>query len=214
MKSINWRYALGEIIIVIIGISLAFSLNNWKESSAERRQRQQYLSALELDIVAEIDQLEQLQTTIGQRLGQIQQMSSHIGFNRPGKDSVLMKVFEIGRAVSFQPDNITYQTLVNSGDLKLIDDFELRRAIEAHYSEHNEVLRNYERLDNIYASFLGDYFVRSVDYGAIRQGDFSSIDTELFRNILYSLMGGYQLAFSANETCLESNRDLLEMIAD
>ena len=212
MKSINWRYALGEIIIVIIGISLAFTLNNWKEGRSDQRQRQQYLSALELDVAAEIKQLEELQGTIQLRLGQIQQMSGHIGYDRPGKDTVLMKVFEIGRAVSFQPDNITYQTLVNSGDLKLIDDFELRRAIEAHYSEHTEVLRNYERLDNIYATYLGEYFVRNVDYGAVRQGDFSSVDTEFFRNILYSLMGGYQMAYTANEACLASNRELLELI--
>ena len=54
MKSINWRYALGEVIIVIIGISLAFSLNNWKERQADRQQREQYLSALKLDINGEI----------------------------------------------------------------------------------------------------------------------------------------------------------------
>ena len=35
MKKINWRYAIGELLIVIIGISVAFALNNWSASLKE-----------------------------------------------------------------------------------------------------------------------------------------------------------------------------------
>ncbi len=34
---INWTYALGEIIIVIIGITIAFALNNWAENAKGRK---------------------------------------------------------------------------------------------------------------------------------------------------------------------------------
>lgn len=37
LRNINWRYAFGEIIIVIIGISIAFALNNWAANTKEKR---------------------------------------------------------------------------------------------------------------------------------------------------------------------------------
>lgn len=50
------------------------------------------------------------------------------------KMMVVGKIFEIVNLVDFTPKDNTYQTLINSGDLKLINDFELKTAIEKHYS--------------------------------------------------------------------------------
>jgi len=36
-KTINWRYAFGEIAIVSIGIMLAFQLNSWRERNSNRQ---------------------------------------------------------------------------------------------------------------------------------------------------------------------------------
>lgn len=36
-KTINWRYAFGEIAIVSIGIMLAFQLNSWRERNANKQ---------------------------------------------------------------------------------------------------------------------------------------------------------------------------------
>lgn len=36
-KTINWRYALGEIAIVSIGIMLAFQLNGWRERNSNKQ---------------------------------------------------------------------------------------------------------------------------------------------------------------------------------
>lgn len=43
---------------------------------------------------------------------------------------VVGKIFEIVNLIDFTPKDNTYQTLINSGDLKLIDNFELKTAIE------------------------------------------------------------------------------------
>ena len=46
----KFTYALGEIIIVIIGISLAFAMNKWGEEKSNKIQREQYLQSLKQDI--------------------------------------------------------------------------------------------------------------------------------------------------------------------
>ena len=46
----KFTYALGEIIIVIIGISLAFAMNKWGEEKSNKIQREQYLQSIKQDI--------------------------------------------------------------------------------------------------------------------------------------------------------------------
>lgn len=53
MKKINWQYTFGEILIVIIGISIAFSMNKCAENSKNTTQRDQYLSNIKNDIIAD-----------------------------------------------------------------------------------------------------------------------------------------------------------------
>lgn len=46
---INWKYAAGEIIIVIIGISIAFTLNSWAAGRKDKVLAKQYLENLKQD---------------------------------------------------------------------------------------------------------------------------------------------------------------------
>lgn len=50
MNKINWRYAIGELIIITIGISFAFALNNWAASSEENELVKEYYSSLRSDL--------------------------------------------------------------------------------------------------------------------------------------------------------------------
>ncbi|HPG09374.1 MAG TPA: DUF6090 family protein, partial [Saprospiraceae bacterium] len=44
------RYAIGEIILVMIGILLALQVNNWNENRKDKIIEQEYLNRLQLDI--------------------------------------------------------------------------------------------------------------------------------------------------------------------
>ncbi|MEO0895924.1 MAG: DUF6090 family protein [Bacteroidota bacterium] len=209
---INWKYALGEIIIVIIGISLAFLLNNWGESLKERKVKQLYLESLKSDIEVEMNHLSENQKAINIKLGQIRQLMPHMGRALPGRDSMGKKLFQIANSISFKPETNTYQTLVNSGDLKLIDKFELRRQIEQHYNQHQEIQNSYKRLEHIHSSYLADFFVYELDYGKLRQGNNDFLDKPLLSNILSSIMGAYMIALDANQSCMNSNERLLKTI--
>ena len=56
-KTINWRYAIGELLIVTIGISLAFSLNSWNEYRKENERARVYLINLREDLTRDVDTL-------------------------------------------------------------------------------------------------------------------------------------------------------------
>lgn len=212
MKKINWKYALGEIIIVIIGISIAFSLNNWKEENKNRKLKKQYLESLQIDIEKEIEQLKANDTGIVQRIDKIERVLHFIYKNEGEASQVFRYVFEVAKIVSFNPENSTYQTMINSGDMKLINDFQLRRKIEEHYNSHSSTLKDYSRLEAINKKYVADFFIYELDYDEIRKGDFSFLQKPLLKNIFSSLKGAYDIARKGNRECIESNEMLLEEI--
>ena len=50
MKKVNWRYAIGELIIVTLGISIAFALNSWAESNKQEKKTKVYLQGIITDL--------------------------------------------------------------------------------------------------------------------------------------------------------------------
>ncbi|MBX2846115.1 MAG: hypothetical protein KTR13_07865 [Saprospiraceae bacterium] len=209
---IKWKYAIGEIVIVIIGISIAFALNNWKEGQNNRKQKKQYLENLILDIEQEMEHLNENQVKVQDKLKLIGAVKQHLGRKLPGRDTIVMKVFELPRLVGFNPENTTYETLINSGDMKLIDNFELRRSVEKHYSKHSEIDINYGRIEKINENYIGDFFIHEIDFNKVRQGNIDFLDKPLLMNIVNSLEGAYYMILSSNAEGLKSNEALLEQL--
>ena len=212
MKKINWRYAIGEIIIVIIGITIAFALNNWNDNHKANQLKKEYLHNLASDINSEIELLENNQIACNKKLEEIAFVKPFMGNPNLRRDTIIRRVFEIAQMVNFQPQDVTYQTLINSGDLKLIDNFELRKSIEAHFSQHADILQNYNRIETIHEKYLGNYYIYDIDYDAIKQGDTQFLDNPILKNIMTSLQGSFRMVIASNSKCIESNKALLKMI--
>ncbi len=55
-----FKYAIGEIILVVIGILIALQINNWNEESKQSRIEQTFLKRLKIDLEENIANLESL----------------------------------------------------------------------------------------------------------------------------------------------------------
>ncbi len=209
---INWRYTIGEILIVIIGITIAFSLNNWKEKRASNKLKKQYLANLASDIKQEIKQLNELELQVKKRLQQIKTVKPHLGHDQPQRDTIIKTVFELARLINFYPETTTYQTLISSGDMKLIDNFHLRRNLEEHYALHKLVLLDFERIEKIHEKYLGNYFIYQIDFKEVFNGNTQFLDDPLLRNIITSIEGSCFLVTNNLRKCLKSNESLLDEI--
>ncbi len=210
---INWRYAVGEVIIVIIGISIAFGLNNWAESNRASKVETLYLKNLEKDLSNDLDSLNKNLFLLGQNLDDINQLRPHLGRQIPGRDTIFSKVFRVAETIAFIPEDATYHTLVNSGDFKLISDFELKSAIEKHYREYRHMQRAYERRENFSKNYMADFFV-SLDYDAIYARKLDFMDDKRLRNMIFSLQGIIYLQIKAAGNAKKSTEDLLASIQE
>ena len=68
MEKATWNYTLREIIIVIIGISIAFSMNKCADNVKDNKLKKEYLINLKSDVEADKLQLEKNVESIVQKI--------------------------------------------------------------------------------------------------------------------------------------------------
>ena len=55
-----FKYAIGEIILVVIGILIALSVNNWNEKRKNNLLKQAYIKNLKIDLNTDLETLDVL----------------------------------------------------------------------------------------------------------------------------------------------------------
>ncbi len=208
----QFRYAFGEILIVIIGISIAFSMNKCAEIQKNESQKKQYLKNIKDDIEADKLHLEENFNSIKNKIQTLNSILPLINTESPEKVKSLKKIFSVFTLTEFHPKNITYQTMINSGDFKLIDDFKLKTAIEAHYSNYTSILKDYSRQETIHKNYLGNYLIYNTDYDMMKKGAFGFKNEKLFKNILQSMSGSLKIKRDATARGIKNCDSLISIL--
>jgi hypothetical protein len=117
------KYAIGEIVLVVIGILLALQINNWNEGEKRKRLKSNYIMSLlddlRLDSSMVADQLNFYKkdtTVLGEQLRRIQ---AHP--NRDTLVNIARNEFNTNLQIITAFNNKTYVTLVNTGDIELFE---------------------------------------------------------------------------------------------
>jgi hypothetical protein len=162
------RYALGEIVLVVIGILIALQVNNWNEKRLNYMEEKRILKALSEELKLRrflfAKGTEQQENSILSAKNLLMEMQSPIqemNIDRLDKDIDRIT----SRWLSGTPTSI-YDALIGSGELKLISSEELRNAL-AQLKSDQEFLRLFEELqvkfvDDKLSPFLNQYINRSA----------------------------------------------------
>ena len=199
----NLKSAIGEIIIVSIGILIAFALNNWADARVEKRLEKQYLMNLASEMGQDITSIKKNIEELKQREKRIQILLRHLRDKLPGRDTIPQFVFMLGEIQRFVPNEATYQSLKFSGDLKLISNFKLRNLIVETYNSYNFLFKEIERQEHFNKTHLGDYFIHKIDFMKLREDkELKFLDDPLLRNIVGSSFGITRLSLKAYQETL------------
>ena len=148
------KYAIGEILLVVIGILIALQINNWNENQKADANTLSYIDRM-------IDDLRKDSLML---TGQIQSAQHRNEFSKELREILDNKIKiqdtshfiigmqAIGRLDMPYTNNNTYQDLVNTGNLKLIKDKNIIEAIRQYYNTipeewyktyHNQLVNGY-----------------------------------------------------------------------
>ncbi len=212
MTKTTWKYTLREIIIVIIGITIAFSMNKCADNLKDNKLKTQYLTNLKRDIEADKVQLEKNIETIDDKLRVCAEIIPKLNSDKDQDMQLMNNIFTILKYENFSPKNITYKTLINSGDLKLIEDFNLKTAIQQHYANYVEMTDVYIRHTSLIKDYLGNYLVNNADYDLIQKGKAPFLDEIKLKNIVRALLTTFDEKKAATKFGVQSCDTLIKEI--
>ena len=157
-------YALGEIILVVVGILIALQINNWNEASQQREREIQFLENLKSDLIFEEADLERFSTIRQGMVSSAQTALEHFN-GKPVDDIHLFNshVFNVGVWQEFQRNNNTFLELLNSGNLTLISNDSIKNGLLNLDLIHKKLISNREHLRNDLEHYFYDPWFKTVD---------------------------------------------------
>lgn len=156
-------YAIGEVLLVVIGILLALQFNNWNQERANKEKERWYLINIVEDIEYQKGALKDLKENynLSIQLGKQILKEYHEKGSFALVDSLNHRLSTLMMADNFPNINNTYQELVNSGQQNLIKDKDLSIDIIDYFlfCEDNEIdfTNDYDNIffQEIYPVFSG-----------------------------------------------------------
>lgn len=132
-------YAIGEIILVVIGILIAVTINNWNEQKKLRARESAFLTNLQVDLKSDSLRLAELQEDLTVAFSYKVLFLKHAEGRPVDKDSLTDHFYQQYQILTdFVPNTATVDELKNTG-LTLISDPSLRRQIVTLYNEYGNL---------------------------------------------------------------------------
>ena len=133
----SWRLALGELVIVALGVLIALSADQWMQAREEAAREIGYLERLQADVAADLRSLRFSADQARNRLAITRQVDAWLNDPEaaPDPDSLVMKVHFAG--VLFPPtiSTFTIDELKSTGDLRLLRNEALKRQVADYYNQ-------------------------------------------------------------------------------
>jgi hypothetical protein len=186
-----FKYAIGEIVLVVIGILIALQINNWNENRKARVTEIQLLSQLQNDLKENTIDLKFNQRVHLLKEKSISQLLEHMNSNLPYHDSLGLSLASAFMWSKFTVNSGAYQTIKSKG-VDIISNLELRNEVFKLYEGRLFFLQHYENIvidnvENFRQHKAQDYFLKlnvftADSIGPARIGNAKPIDYELLRN--------------------------------
>lgn len=191
MKSINWSDHFLNFLAVILGVSLAFFVNDRAETKKREQEYAQIVSSFLDELKADKDTY--LNYQIPDNSEQLEAIAEVLQLIGSGKDDSLVQKFS--RAISinnYNPSGVTFKSLQSTGKLDLIDDFQLRKRISNYYTIVAEESKARGQLQV-------DFYMDQLLPWILDNTDFNRPDVKALQNTkLYNILIIYR-SFVANK---------------
>jgi len=161
-------YAIGEIILVVIGILIALQINNKNLEKKTRTLENDYLNSLNIEIQTNNQKLNEsinVSKSIDKSLIQAVRLFDPKVLDTINIDTFKHCLFNVaGNSVSYEPANGVISDIINSGKLSIISNKKLRHQLASYNSDIKEIEKHLNWQTNIIKEIQGQF----KEYGSLR----------------------------------------------
>lgn len=133
------KYALGEIVLVVLGILIALSINNWNQERIQQIQTCELLSSMESDLREDIKFFEEHEQFYSSQISNSKKLLMDSIPHDMNTDSIYMSL--LLWTVNLQENFQSFNKINNLGISHLLDSDELDSAIAEYYIQQLHAAR-------------------------------------------------------------------------
>ena len=135
------KYAIGEIVLVVIGILIALQINNWNEKRKSNTLRKSYIENLITDLNTDLKNLEQLNTinSINEKEGRYLTSFLDNTLTEPDTLRLTYSIISCGYIPNITIISSTYNDIIKSNNIHLFNDVRLKKNLDDYYIPNNWV---------------------------------------------------------------------------
>jgi len=153
-------YALGEILLVMIGISLAFQVNNWNDNRIKKNAEIRYYENIKDQILDDRELIHSQKDFNNRFLIQFKYANEIIETNDRSKlDTLGMIVRNLTQYSDFDRQGNIYETMVNSGQINLLQNHKIVNGIR----ELEERYIYVNRMESIHYDAMMSYMAVAIN---------------------------------------------------
>ena len=193
------KYAIGEIVLVVIGILIALQINNWNEERKSTKKEYEIMTNLAEDFKNNLDNLERFIDTIYPKWHfRLKQNISHIGLKENQLNEQIKRDIRWTGYYKTKIIDGSLNSILSSEKLELFRDNKLKNMLTAYPAEINEfktlenniehyVLNVQRDIFRHYVSLADDTFFDSIIKLKVAKSDYEG----LMKNMYYqnTIMG-------------------------
>lgn len=217
-------YAVGEIVLVVVGILIALQINNLNELSKQNQQRKTYEESLIIELKSDLYALNKLDSTSKGQLKLIDNYYSY--YKNPNKDInvIIQKMDSISYiSLVFNSTAYTIDDIISTGNLSLFSKekkeaiLKLKNAQEV-FEKYRMEVREKRDLSNLAFENSVDLFsfynISPLEYGNMKdwRGDLMSEQFRLFNNKIIAEGNTYSFRIYANKEIRRYTQNLLDIL--
>ncbi len=159
------RYAIGEIVLVVLGILIALSVNNWNEARKTTNTEIEYLIRLRSDLANDTAyfhrRIKYSEKVIADHKKAVK--ISHTEIKSPLDFSESFKDLELSsEALSIR--DITYNEMLSAGQINLIKNDTIKTEVLEFYRQVDLVDKHFDEVNATSIEFMKDFFMRSKSF--------------------------------------------------
>jgi len=178
------KYAIGEIILVVIGILIALQINNWNESRKLKQQEVKLLQQIKLDLIDNNKEILELEKRLALNKNGVDSLLARF---KNSKNDNLLPIYTsmIHRKGYFNNSNTGYNLILNNSISIISNDTILKSILELFEKDFPDILKRQElmhqKIENQLYPLTNSLF--KVKPMTIKFKEFDAADSDLYEPI-------------------------------
>jgi hypothetical protein len=148
-----FKYAIGEIVLVMIGILLALQVSNWNQERKDRISERKLLDNIHRDFIQNKVSFDSVKAVHYRGLKGLEKLVALFPLDSDSLKYAAYLKYNFIQGMTYDPYSSSIETVVNSNAIQLIQDENLQKYLVS----WKDVFLDYKEDENKYYDYLNDF---------------------------------------------------------